>query len=531
MSILRDFRRGWLLILALFAIVPLLHGQAAKPDKTVRIKVLCDADSLIDVEGERTKTTGTERIFVSPDLEPGKRYVYHIKVTWTERDQPHRYTAKVSVEPGKEATVDMRVATLRAKVPDVIYVGTFPNIVNKMLEMAKVGKNDVVFDLGCGDGRILIAAAKKFGCKGVGIDIDPDRIEECHENAKKEGVENLVEFRLGDIFKNIDDLNKASVVTLYLLPELNRKLNPILRKTLKPGSRVVTHNYTMGDDWKSIESAELPGDDGEQHYVYLYKVGQEKGKEKPKKEDKKDDKKDDKPKKEDKKDDKKDDKPKKEDKKDEKKEEARKVETPASIEEEIERLRAQLKDKDPNSPEGKRLKELVEKRVQELKKLDVQYVPTPQAVVDKMLDMAKVKKGDLMYDLGCGDGRLCVTAAKKYEAQAVGFDIDPERVKDSLENVKKNDVGKLVTIEKKDIFTVDLSKVDVLTLYLLPDLNVKLLPQIEKMKPGSRIVSHDFPIRGIKPNAHIKMKAKDDDGEEDEHEIFLFITPLQRAKE
>jgi tRNA/tmRNA/rRNA uracil-C5-methylase (TrmA/RlmC/RlmD family) len=159
---------------------------------------------------------------------------------------------------------------------------------------------------------------------------------------------------------------------------------------------------------------------------------------------------------------------------------------------------------------------------------DIHYVPTPQAVVDKMLEMAEVKKDDIVYDLGCGDGRIPVTAAKKYGCKAWGFDIDPERVKDSLENVKKNKVESLVTIQEKDIFTLDLSKANVITLYLLPSLNVKLIPQLEKLKPGSRIVSHDFDMRGCKPKKHINMMAKNDEGIEREHSIYLWVTPFEK---
>jgi methylase of polypeptide subunit release factors len=157
--------------------------------------------------------------------------------------------------------------------------------------------------------------------------------------------------------------------------------------------------------------------------------------------------------------------------------------------------------------------------------LDVVFIPTPQDVVDKMLELAKVKKDDLVCDLGCGDGRIVVTAAKRYGCKAVGYDIDPQRVEESLENVEKNNVGHLVRIEQKDIFTLDLSEADVITLYLLPELNVELIPQLEKLKPGSRIVSHDFGMEGVQPDKVITVNSNED---EDEHEIYLWISPLKK---
>jgi hypothetical protein len=159
---------------------------------------------------------------------------------------------------------------------------------------------------------------------------------------------------------------------------------------------------------------------------------------------------------------------------------------------------------------------------------DVIFVPTPQEAVDKMLELAQVTKDDLVYDLGCGDGRIVVTAAKRYGCKAVGFDIARKRVKESLENVEKNNVGHLVRIEQRDIFTLDLSKANVVTLYLLPELNVKLIPQLEKLKPGSRIVSHDFDMRGVKPDKVVEVKSSDEDW--DTHTIYLWTTPLKKEK-
>jgi len=141
---------------------------------------------------------------------------------------------------------------------------------------------------------------------------------------------------------------------------------------------------------------------------------------------------------------------------------------------------------------------------QGLRQPDVIYVPTRQTVVDSMLKVANVKAGDVVYDLGCGDGRIVVTAAK-LGARGIGIDIDPKRVAEANENVKKNNVGDRVQILNQDLFTTDLSEATVVTLYLLPNLNLKLRPVLWKLKPGTRIVSHDFSMGDWKPEQTLNV--------------------------
>ena len=141
---------------------------------------------------------------------------------------------------------------------DVPYVPTKQSVVEEMLQLAGVNDNDLVYDLGCGDGRIVITAAQKFGARGVGVDIDPERIKEANENAKKAGVTDRVKFILGDLFDA--DIRPATVVTLYLLPEINLKLKPKLLRDLRPGTRVVSHDFTMGRDWRPQKTVRLGRD-------------------------------------------------------------------------------------------------------------------------------------------------------------------------------------------------------------------------------------------------------------------------------
>jgi SAM-dependent methyltransferase len=140
------------------------------------------------------------------------------------------------------------------RTPDVIFVPTPQEVVEDMLRIVNVKKGDILYDLGSGDGRIAITAAKLYGVKAVGIDIDPERIKEANENAKKAGVTKLVEFRQADLFAS--DFREATVVTLYLLPDLNVKLRPKLWADLKPGSRVVSHQFEMGD-WRPEKRLEV----------------------------------------------------------------------------------------------------------------------------------------------------------------------------------------------------------------------------------------------------------------------------------
>ena len=148
--------------------------------------------------------------------------------------------------------------------PDVPYVPTPQHVVNEMLKLADIKKGDILFDLGSGDGRIVITAAQTFGVKGTGIDIDPERIREADENAKKANVTNLVAFKQANLFDT--DLRSANVVTLYLLPSINLKLRPKLWKELKPGTRVVSHSFDMGD-WKPDKTVEV-----EHRKLYLWTI-------------------------------------------------------------------------------------------------------------------------------------------------------------------------------------------------------------------------------------------------------------------
>jgi SAM-dependent methyltransferase len=156
---------------------------------------------------------------------------------------------------------------------------------------------------------------------------------------------------------------------------------------------------------------------------------------------------------------------------------------------------------------------------------DVMYIPTPHDVAEKMLDLARVRKSDVIYDLGCGDGRILIAAAKRFGCRAVGVDIDPLRVEDARRNVRENHVGHLVTIREGDLFQVDLSEATVVTLYLSTRYNTRLIPQLDRMKPGSRVVSHLFGIKGVRPDKVIRTASEAD---EHKHTLLLWTTPLAK---
>ena len=161
-------------------------------------------------------------------------------------------------------TVFAQQATAPKRSPDVPYVPTPQSVVEAMLKLGEVKTGDVLFDLGSGDGRIPITAAKQYQVRGTGIDINPERIAEAEANAKKENVTNLVKFRNEDLFEA--DFKDATVVTLYLLPSINLKLRPKLFRDLKPGTRIVSHSFDMGE-WEPEKRLEVDG-----RYLYLWRI-------------------------------------------------------------------------------------------------------------------------------------------------------------------------------------------------------------------------------------------------------------------
>jgi SAM-dependent methyltransferase len=170
----------------------------------------------------------------------------------------------VSAQVAAPLSLPAQAAEAPARTPDVVYVPTPQTVVDAMLKMAKVTASDTVYDLGCGDGRIVITAAKQSGAHGVGIDIDPARIREARANAAAAGVGDKVTFLEQDLFQT--DISRATVLTLYLLPSLNRRLIPKIMKELKPGTRIVSHAFDMGD-WAPEQHLEVDG-----RHVYFWTV-------------------------------------------------------------------------------------------------------------------------------------------------------------------------------------------------------------------------------------------------------------------
>jgi len=154
---------------------------------------------------------------------------------------------------------------------------------------------------------------------------------------------------------------------------------------------------------------------------------------------------------------------------------------------------------------------------------DVGFVPTPMAAVERMIAMAEIKEGDVVYDLGCGDGRIVVAAAQRHGVKAVGIDINPERVEESRARAKAAGVEGLVSLRQADIFTLDLSDADVVFTYLTPRLNQRLMPQLRKMKPGSRVISYEFDMGNAKP-VEVVRERFDGYGEQ---RIYKWIVPWE----
>jgi uncharacterized protein (TIGR03000 family) len=259
-------RRHLILAAGLFFCLIPAAALAQEHRKTVTLEIYLQEGARLFVEGQEMSFTAPMRRFVSPPLPPGK-YTYTIKAIIPGPSGPHTVTREIDVRPGDFETIDLREGPSRP-IADVEYEPTPQNVVDALLRLAKVTNKDVLWDLGCGDGRIPVTAAKKYGCKARGFDIDPDRVKDSLASVSRNGLERLVAIEQRDIFTL--DLSKGpTIVTLYLLPSLNAKLLPQLKK-LPAGTRVISVAHRMADikpDEHIVIDTELGDFD-----VYLWKA-------------------------------------------------------------------------------------------------------------------------------------------------------------------------------------------------------------------------------------------------------------------
>jgi uncharacterized protein (TIGR03000 family) len=251
--------------------------DAKKVKSKLKITVPQD-DAELQIESKATKPSGVVREFETPELEQGKSYEYSFSVTW----RPNNYTTltrtkSIDFKGGDDITVDLTKSD--PKNPDkavIRWVPTPDDIVDKMIELGGVKKGDIVYEPGPGDGRVLIACVKKGAAKGVGVEIDPKKVVEATENVKKAGLEKEIKIIEGDALKD-RDYSEATVVMLYMGNEFNMLLRPILEKQLKPGTRIVSHRFVMGD-WAPDKTITVTGMDGDEYKLHLWTVKEKKEK-------------------------------------------------------------------------------------------------------------------------------------------------------------------------------------------------------------------------------------------------------------
>jgi cyclopropane fatty-acyl-phospholipid synthase-like methyltransferase len=297
-------------------------------------------------------------------------------------------------------------AQLSARAPDIYFSPTPDAVVDAMLEMAGVTSRDVVYDLGSGDGRLVIRAAERYGAHAVGIELEPYLLDISRRTAAERGVADKVTFVEGDLYTA--DISKATVVLLYLSPSINVRLENKLKQELRPGTRIVSHQFRIGT-WVPKETIRAAnGND-----LFLWTVPR------------------------------------------------RPARTP-----------------------------------------DIWFTPTEHEVVLSMLKLARVRADDVVYDLGSGDGRIVILAAQEYGARGVGIELDPPLVEISRQVARDAQLDDKVTFIEGDLFTADISRATVVTLFLSLTVNRQLEEKLKReLRPGTRVVSHQFPIGAWKPDA------------------------------
>jgi uncharacterized protein (TIGR03000 family) len=275
--------------LGVFALVVALVSVACAQDKkadekkpaTIKIKVTESAykDTIVKVDGAEVKGGDGVRTFTTPALEPGKDYKFKIEALI----EPNNYTKitrprEVTVKAGDSITLDLTTEDKKLDKIVVRWVPTPDDIVDKMADLAKITKDDIVFDPGCGDAVMLIRPVKKIGAKkGIGIDIDPKMVKIAQDKAKSEGIADKIVIKEGDILneKDMAICAEASVVLIYIGDDLGARMAPVLQKLLKPGTRIVSHRFKLGD-WTPDKTVTVKGGDGDEYTLHYWVVKEKK---------------------------------------------------------------------------------------------------------------------------------------------------------------------------------------------------------------------------------------------------------------